>query len=125
MMKPTKEKIRDKIVTNGFTLKELLSLRRDYKDTKKTFHPDLTKALSFQDVIYKKAREALSPVKIFAPVALFFLIPPLVSKSYSYFFMPIFFCLFGLWDILSTARESKITIVNHMKLIKLAVRIMF
>lgn len=73
MMKPTKEEIRDKIVTNGFTLKEFLSLRRDYKDTRKIFHPDLIKELSFQDVIYKKAREALSPIKYLPLLHCFFL----------------------------------------------------
>ncbi len=124
-MKIAKDKIRNKIATNGFTRKELYSLRRDYKDAKKTFHPDLTKELNFQYVIYKHAKAALSPVKIFVPAALFFLIPPLVSKNYSYFFMPVFFCLFGLWDVLSTARENKITLINQMKLIKLAIRIMF
>lgn len=92
-MKPTKDKIRTKIVTNRFTRKELLSLRRDYKAVKKTFHPDLTKGLNFQDVIYKHAQEALSPIKIFVPVALLFLIPPLVSKSYNYFMSIFSVCL--------------------------------
>lgn len=90
-MKPSKAKIRNKIKTNGFTRKELLSFKKEYDDVKNTFHPNLTKDFSLQDVIYKQAKGSLSPLQIFFPMAIFFLIPPFISNNKGYFFMTVFF----------------------------------
>jgi len=124
-MKPSKAKIRSKIKTNGFTRKELLSFKKEYDDVKSTFHPNLTKDFSLQDVIYKQAKGSLSPLQIFFPMAIFFLIPPFISNNKGYFFMTVFFLLFGLWDFFSTAKSNGLTIINQLKLMKLAIRVMF
>ncbi|EBZ5771633.1 hypothetical protein EC412_05020 [Salmonella enterica subsp. enterica serovar Redlands] len=97
--------VRDKIISNGFTKKELLALRNNYKKIKNTFHPKLTKDLVFIKVIQKTSRDSLSPLQIFFPVALFFLIPPIVSGEMNMFFMSILFSMFGCWDICATAKK--------------------
>lgn len=124
-MKPSKMKIRNKIKTNGFTKKELFSFRQDYNGVKRTFHPKLTKDFALQDVIYKQAKESFSPLKLFLSVALFFLILSFFFNAHSNLFMAASFALFAFWEVFATAKSYKLTFINQLKLIKLAIRIMF
>lgn len=121
----TKDVVRKKILTNGFTPKELFSLRKDYKNIRNTFNPKLIVDVTLLSNIYKQAKNALSPLQINLPVALFFLIPPVISGNVSYYFMPFFFILSGFWDVYSSARQNNIAVVCQLKLIRLGVRLIF
>ncbi|EBP4342235.1 hypothetical protein UK30_10310 [Salmonella enterica] len=123
-MKPTKDKIRNKIATNGFTRRELLSLRRNYKDTKKTFHPNLTKDITLTDIIYETADKSIS--LFFPAISLFALILGIVlEKGAAYLFMSVVFLLLTFINIYLQAKDNDINITTQFKLIKLGIRILF
>ncbi|WP_318366238.1 hypothetical protein [Enterobacter sp.] len=119
------KRLRGKVANNGFTLKELLILRKSYRKVRNIFHPKLTQDLGFIEVILQNANNSLSALQIYLPIALFFLIPPIVSGREDLFFMPFLFFIFGLWDIYSTARANYVGVLTQLKLMKLGIRILF
>ncbi|MFC0139716.1 hypothetical protein ACFFJN_06345, partial [Erwinia mallotivora] len=51
---------RDKIISNGFSTRELLSVRWIFRELKQVYHPKLTQDLSLEAVITEEAGKSLS-----------------------------------------------------------------
>ncbi|HFX4198092.1 TPA: hypothetical protein ACIELY_004663, partial [Escherichia coli] len=118
------EKVRRKIITNGFKYNELFSLRHNFKNIKKTLHPNLTKDLTLIDVIYDSAKDALS--LWFPAVAFFaFILGILLERGAAFFFMSAVFSIFSVMILCSDAKNNNVKIITQLKLIKLGIRILF
>lgn len=117
------EKLRKKIGSNGFSVRDLLNIRSVYKELKSVYHPRLTQELSFESVIIEEARKSFSLVKYyFLAVVLSALVAIFWSRP-DFLFMPVAFFLLILSDVKSSAKNRNRTFCNELKLIKLAIRI--
>lgn len=118
------EKIRHKIITNGFENNELFRLRHNLKNIKKNLHPNLTKDLTLIDVINNCAQDALS--LWFPAVAFFaFILGILLERGAAFFFMSAVFSIFSILILRSDAKGNNVKIITQLKLIKLGLRILF
>lgn len=115
-------KERDKIVSNGFSTRELLSLRWIYRELKKVYHPELTRELTFEKVIAEEARKSFSLTKYYLLAFVFFSLTALFFERPDFLFMPAAFLLLAVSDIRSSAKNRKRTMACELKLMKLAFR---
>ncbi|MCX8959085.1 hypothetical protein EHW66_20565 [Erwinia psidii] len=112
---------RDKIISNGFSTRELLSVRWIFRELKQVYHPKLTQDLSLEAVITEEARKSLSFQKYYLVAVLFSVLIALLSGRPDYLYMPAAFLLFMLYEIYASARIGKRTIACEIKLMKLAI----
>jgi len=119
----TKE-IRTKILNNGFQLEELLSLKKTHKDLKEIHNKKLTSKTHFQQSITFIAYDALKSLR---DVTLIALIPLVLAIYFHKAFILTFTisCFIIALSTLLNAREKGCKLITELKLIKLALRLIF
>lgn len=118
-------KLRKKIATNGFTQRELLGMRRIYKELKKVYHPDMTRELTLEDAIKEETRKSFTLMKYYILIIVLSSLTALFFRRADFLFMPALFVIIALHDAYSTARSGQRKIISELKLMKLAIRMWF
>ncbi|MEW5291556.1 hypothetical protein ABW286_20655 [Erwinia papayae] len=116
-------KARDKIASNGFSTRELLSVRSIYRELKNVYHPELTSELTLESVILEEARKSFSIIKYYLVAVVLSALAGFFFRGYDSLFMPVGFILLILFEIRSSAKNARRTPVTELKLMKLAVRL--
>lgn len=112
-----------KIANAGFSKRELFGFKRQFRELKNIYHPNLTDKLTLQGLIQEEAKKSVIMTRYYIVAIVVFTIAAFIFREWSYLYMPAGMLFFALLDIRSSAREAKRTIKCQIKLMKLAVRL--
>lgn len=121
-----KKDIKGKIKSNGFTKKEFLYYRGEYKNLKKVYNPNITKKMSLEDIIFGDAKDAFLNIKIYTGILLFFVFGSLLMSAgkdalvYFFIIIPVIFL-----SVFFHAKNKGVKARTELKLIKLYLRCLF
>ena len=117
--------LKGKIASAGFSKQELLGFKRQFRELKTIYHPDLTSELTLQSLIKEEARKSIALTRYFVAAIVIFTLAALMFGRWSYLYMPVGMLFFALLDVRSSAKEAHRTLKCQLKLMKLAVRLWF
>lgn len=116
--------IRTKILNNGFQLEELLSLKKTHKYFKEIHNKKLTRETNFQHSITLIAYNALKSLRDVTLITLILLVLAIYFHKEFILTFTISFSIIALSTLLN-AREKGCKLITELKLIKLALRLIF
>ncbi|QKJ85097.1 hypothetical protein PMPD1_0111 [Paramixta manurensis] len=117
------EKVKANISATGFSKRELWGFRRIYKELKGTYHPNLTRELTLEEVIKEEARKAFALPKYFLLSIIITILGTLWFRNISYLFAPLVMMIIMILDIRSSAKNAHRKISSELKLMKLAFKL--
>ncbi len=115
----------EKVANAGFSKQELFGFKRQSRQLKAIYHPNLTAELTLPALIKEEARKSIITTRGYIVAILLFTFAAAMFGDWSYLYMPAGMLFFALLDVRSSAKEGDRTIVCQIKLMILAVKLWF